>query len=143
MNRKAFFTGAAVTVLVVLVVGIFTIGGPNQGRRERFDLHRFDDLRKISDALHCQNWRILQPTLPDELNLETIRAYCGGVEIQAEVLLDNETGTPYAYSRIDEKEYSVCAEFYDAEKTMRLSYKSYGSKFSFNPETGCVTGRVR
>jgi len=106
VNRKAFFTVAAVTALVVLVVGIFTIGGPNQGRRESFDLRRYDDLRKISDALHCQNWRILQPTLPDELNLETIRAYCGGVEIQAEVDLSRNCAAPLtAYYAQKENDY--------------------------------------
>lgn len=88
-------------ILVALVVGIFTIGGPNEGRREAFDRRRYVDLTKISYALHCQNLRIDQPILPNELDLETIRAYCGGVEILAKVLLDNETGTPYAFSRIN------------------------------------------
>lgn len=131
-------------ILVALVVGIFTIGGPNEGRREAFDRRRYVDLTKISYALHCQNLRIDQPILPNELDLETIRAYCGGVEILAKVLLDNETGTPYAFSRINENEYSVCAEFYDAEKTMRLySWSLVNSAATFNPETGCFTGRVR
>ena len=144
MNRRAFFFGATVTIVVAVIVGIFTVGGPNEARREMFDLRRYEDLGEISDALRCQNWRVSQPTLPNELNLATIRAYCGGVEIQDEVLLDNETRKPYVYVRKNEREYSVCADFYDAEKAMRLSYRRFVvSLASFNPETGCITGRVR
>ena len=143
MTRKAYFSGAIATIVLAIGIGIFTVGGPNEARREMFDLRRYEDLTQIARALSCQNWRVLQPTLPDALNLETIRSYCGGVEIQAEALLDNETGEPYVYSRTNEQEYSVCADFHDAEKAMRLSYNRFGSMTSFNPQTGCVTGRVQ
>lgn len=143
MNRKAFISGASIAVVVAIVVGLLTIGGPNKARREMFDMRRYEDLAKISSALNCPNWRVRQPTLPNDLNLATIRAYCGGVEIQAEQLLDNETGKPYLYVRTSEDEYTVCAEFFDAERAMRLSYRRFsGSSTSFNPATGCVTGRV-
>lgn len=144
MKRSVFFAGVTITVIVAIIVGIITIGGPYEGRREVFDRHRYEDLNRISTALHCRNWRILQPTLPETLSLASIRAYCGGVEIQADVLLDNETGQPYTYTRISETEYSVCAEFYSAEKTMNQNYPIYwgGYAASFNPDTGCVTGRI-
>ncbi len=113
-----------------------------------FDLRRYADLTKISQALACPNWRVRRPTLPNELNVTTIRAYCGGTEIQAEVLQDNETGKPYVYNRISETQFSVCADFYDTEKTMRLSgqgmFRAFnGMQASFNPDTGCVTGQVQ
>ena len=83
MRLEPFISGASVTIIAAIVVGLFTVGGPNQARREMFDLRRYDDLTRISQALWCPNWRVQQPTLPNELNLTTIRAYCGGTEIQA------------------------------------------------------------
>ena len=138
-------TGVAVVVFIAIIAGLFTVGGPDQARRDMFDLRRYEDLAEISYALGCSNWRVMQPTLPDELKVESLRAYCGGVEIGADVLLDNETGKPYVYERLSESEYSVCADFYDAQKTMQLGYRRFvvGVQSSFNPDTGCVTGRVK
>ncbi|WP_296425103.1 hypothetical protein [Yoonia sp.] len=144
MKRRLFFGGATAMIVAAIIFGIITIGGPREARRDAFDRQRYDDLKQISSALFCSNWRILQPVLPDALTLENIRAYCGGIQIDADVLVDNETGTPYTYSRITESTYAVCATFHDAEKAMRQSYQRLGQvNASFNPETGCVTGRVR
>ena len=144
MRNSAFYIGIAVVVVAAIIIGIFTVGGPNTARQDMFDMRRYENLRQIATALHCTNWRILQPELPDKLDLESIRAYCGGVQMQADVLVDNETNIPYTYTRISETEYSVCATFYDAHKTMRLSYQ-WDPRWdaSFNPDTGCFTGRVR
>lgn len=142
MGRSSFFVAASIIVGIAVIIGVLTVGGPKEGRREKFDLRRYDDLRKISSALVCVNWRISQPTLPDELSLKTMRSYCGGVEIQAETLLDNETGEPYEYIRINENQFSVCANFYDAQKAVSERYWMTQGMSSFNPETGCATGRV-
>lgn len=144
MRRKVFMAGVSIAVLVAIIVGLFTVGGPDQARRDMFDQRRYEDLGEIAYALSCPNWRVRKPELPDELTLESLRSYCGGVQIAADVLLDNETGAPYVYDRKNGSEFSVCADFYDAEKTMRLGYRRYpdGVQTSFNPETGCVTGRV-
>lgn len=144
MGSRLFYTAAAVAILAAIIIGILTVGGPNTARKDMFDQRRYEDLQKLSTALHCTNWRISDPVLPEVLDLENIRAYCGGVEIQADVLVDNETGIPYTYLRTNETEYAVCAVFYDAHKAMRLNYGGYlGLGVSFNPDTGCVTGRVR
>ena len=144
MRRKVFISGAAVAIIVAIVVGLLTVGGPIEARREAYDLRRYNDLARISQALWCPNLRIQRPILPNDLSLATIRAYCGGTEIQADVLWDEETQKPYRYERISESQFSVCADFYDAEKTMRLTGQllSVGAQASFNPDTGCVTGRV-
>ena len=144
MRNSAFYIGIAVVVVAAIIIGIFTVGGPNTARQDMFDMRRYENLRQIATALHCTNWRILKPELPDTLDLESIRAYCGGVQMEPDVLVDNETGMPYAYTRISDAEYSVCATFHDAHKTMRMSYQwNPGWDASFNPDTGCFTGRVR
>lgn len=143
MKNKVFYIGMAAVVLTAIIIGFFTVGGPNTARQDMFDMRRYENLRQIATALHCKNWRILQPELPDKLDLESIRAYCGGVQMQVDVLVDNETNIPYAYTRISETEYSVCASFYNAHRTMRLSYQGDPRwDASFNPDTGCFTGRV-
>ena len=133
-----------VVVLTAIIVGLSTVGGPITARKDMFDMRRYEDLRQIATALHCTNWRILQPELPDTLTLESIRAYSGGVQIQADVLVDNETGIPYTYTRTSDAGYSVCATFYDAHKPMRMRYQ-WDPRWdaSFNPDTGFFTGRVR
>lgn len=144
MGNRAFYVGVIAAIVVAIIAGILTIGGPNSARRAVFDQRRYDNLRQIATALHCENWRIMQPELPYDLNLESIRSYCGGIEIQANVLVDNETSVPYTYTRISNTEYAVCAVFYNAEKAMRMSYQGYPrSNASFNPDTGCITGRIR
>jgi hypothetical protein len=144
MSNRAFYVGVSATIVAAVILAIFTIGGPNAARQDMFDQRRYENLRQIATALHCENWRILQPELPLKLDLESIRAYCGGIEIQADVLVDNETNVPYTYTRISETMYSVCAVFHDPEKAMRLSYLGYPRwNASFNPDTGCITGRVR
>ena len=144
MTGKAFHIGVTAVIAAAIVVGIFTAGGPIQARQEMFDQRRYADLREISTALYCPNWRIISPVLPETLDLSSIRAYCGGVEIEGHVLVDDETGVPYTYTRTDGNGYSVCALFYDAEKAMRRSYLGdHDPGASFNPDTGCMTGRVR
>ena len=100
MKNRAFYIGTAAIVITAIIIGIFTVGGPNTARQDMFDIRRYENLRQIATALHCTNWRILQPELPDKLDLESIRAYCGGVQIQADVLVDNETNIPYGHSTL-------------------------------------------
>ena len=144
MNPRTFLIGATVTVVAAIIIGIFTVGGPNEARREMFDLRRYQDLEEIAYALNCPNWRVSRPILPDKLNIKTIRSYCGGIEILPDVLIDDETNRPYTYIRENEYKYSICADFYDAEKTTRLGLTRLGdrSMASFNPDTGCATGLV-
>lgn len=143
MSHRTFAFGVAVLLLAAIVAGLLSVGGPGSARRDRYDLLRYQDLRFLETALKCTNWRILEPELPDELTLESLRSYCGGVEVEPDRLLDNETGKPYRYTKISEKEFSVCADFYDANSPMIKSRSVARTSLSFNPDTGCVSGRVR
>lgn len=143
MSGKAFYLGAAIAIVVAIFAGIWTVGGPIAARDDRFDQRRYEDLREIALALHCSNWRISQPVLPEKLDIESIRAYCGGVQITPDVLVDNETGVPYTYRKTGENDYAVCAVFHDADRTMRLNYQGLPIwNAAFDPDTGCVTGRT-
>ena len=140
---KPLLIGMTILAIAAVVVGLFVAGGPFKARQENFDEQRLEDLNLISRVLQCSNWRIADPELPQEMTLETLRAYCGGVLIHDENLKDPETGTIYTYTRTSPTEYAVCAEFYDADLASR-NYGRYnnGRLSSFNPETGCVTGRL-
>ena len=140
MIPRVFLGGCLLTVVFALIAGLLTVGGPDTGRRERFDNLRYQDLAHITRVLRCQNWRIRSPELPERLTVESLRSYCGGAEIAENHLTDNETGRPYQYRKTGQ-EFAVCAEFYDAGNTRkRQPTGMLGS--SFNPDTGCVSGRI-
>lgn len=143
MSHRAFAFGVAAFLLAAIVVGLLSVGGPESARRDRYDQLRYEDLRFLETALRCTNWRILGPELPDELTLGSLRSYCGGVEVDPDRLVDDETGEPYRYTKISEREFSVCADFYDANNPIIKSRSAVGVSSSFNPDTGCVGGRVR
>ena len=145
MRVRLFILAVGGIVAAAILVGIFVAGSPMQAQREAFDRARLDDLGFIATALQCANPRIREPVLPDALTLESLRGYCGGVAVSGPELVDNETGEPHVYTRVSETEFRICAEFDDAERAMRLNYSMYqpGGMFSFDPGTGCVTGRIR
>lgn len=143
MSHRAFAFGVAAFLLAAIILGLLTVGGPESAKRDRYDQLRYEDLHFIETALRCANWRILDPKLPDELTLDRLRSYCGGMEVDEDRLVDDETGEPYRYTKISEKEFSVCADFYDAHDTLIKSRSAVGAIASFNPDTGCVSGRVR
>ncbi len=143
MSHRALAFGVAAFLLAAIVLGLLTIGGPESAKRDRYDQLRYDDLHFLETALRCANWRILEPELPDDLTLDSLRSYCGGVQVGGDRLVDDETGEPYRYTKISEKEFSVCADFYDAHDTMIKNRSAVDGRGSFNPDTGCVSGRVR
>jgi hypothetical protein len=142
MTARAFLYCVAAVVFAAMVAGIITVGGPFEGRREKFDQQRYRDLTSIAQALRCQNWRSSRPVLPVELTAESLKSHCAGLVPGKDKLLDDETGEPYEYLRKNDREFSICAKFYDAEKAMRLGYRR-GADSSFDPATGCMTGLVK
>ncbi len=143
MSHRALAFGVAAFLLAAIVLGLLTVGGPGSAKRDRYDQLRYEDLHFLETALRCTNWRISFPKLPDDLTLDSLRSYCGGVEVDGDRLVDDETGEPYRYTKISEKEFLVCADFYDARSTIIKSRSVFGASSSFNPDTGCVSGRVR
>ncbi len=127
-------------VLVSMAGGVWTIGGPQLARFDRMDRLRHDDLSQIATVLQCPRLRDgARPPLPETLSLTGLTEYCpGGNALFSETLTDPETGLPYAYRRIDDSRFEICAEFYDAERAFqRLSWS-----YPFDPRTGCLTGHT-
>lgn len=128
---------------MAVLAGLLTIGSPGEARRDRYDQRRYEDLAFLSQVLLCENLRVSSPALPEELTLEGLRSYCGGIEVLGPELIDEETGEPYSYTRSGDGEFVVCAKFRDAEKAARLHHSYLDSRSSFNPADGCVRGQVR
>ena len=143
MSSRAFVSAVACVVFIAVLAGLLTIGSPGEARRDRYDERRYNDLAFLSQALLCENQRVASPALPEELTLEGLRSYCGGIEVLGPELIDEETGKRYSYTRSGDGEFVVCAEFHNAEKVARLRRSYPDSRSSFNPDEGCVRGQVR
>ena len=137
-----FLFGAVGLVLLAALAGILTVGSPSEARRERMDQHRYQDLVALALALTCTD-KDVTPVLPAEMSVENLRSYCGGRNILDSTLVDKETSEPYKYSRISDGEFSICAKFYDADRAVRQVYRYPDQGWSFNPATGCVTGKAK
>ena len=142
-SRTLFLVGAVTLIGVAMVAGLLTIGGPFEARRQKLDRSRYADLTIIARALSCRGWRDTRPILPAKLTLDNLRSHCDKPKVGQAALLDNETGIPYRYVRENDREFSICAKFYDAEKLFRLKYADFGDLYALDPMTGCVNGRVR
>lgn len=147
-GRLLLILAVAVTVAAV-AAALLTVGGPMAARRLALDERRFDMLVDVANALHCKNWRVLNLELPETLTLAALREHCGSVGLGEADLLDPVTGKPFIYTRLDGGDgFRVCAEFNDAMALQgrvpaNALYRDGAQMSSFDPETGCVTGRVR
>lgn len=139
---RALLVGLVALLALAVISGLVLTGGPFAARQDKMDLRRLEDLARLSDTLNCAADGRAVSELPEMLTLETLRNHCGGMPVLAEMLLDSETGAPYAYERLSDWEYTLCATFTDADKTSRRGRVSFDRLASFNPETGCVSGKV-
>jgi hypothetical protein len=110
----------------LMVAGFLVVGGPGQGRMERRDSDRLNDLELLAnciagldDAAVAALPAILSEPLP-----------CSGADKAA--LTDPLTDQPYAFNRLADRRFSVCAAFEgDPEQ-------SYATSGRLNPQTGCL-----
>lgn len=144
MSARSFLLGAVVLVLLAVLAGLLIVGSPFEARRQTLDEHRYRELAALAAAFVCPPEK-MTPVLPVELTVENLRTYCGGRNFQPPALVDDETNEPYKYARKSEDEYAICAKFYDAGRTARLTqtYPYPRTGWAFDPATGCVTGRIR
>jgi hypothetical protein len=143
MNGKVLFIAAIVAVCAAMITGLVLVGGPSQNRRDRFDDQRYAELGRLVDVLLCKHYvQSRGSSLPAELTAESFRAHCSSSGISADDLSDNETGVPYLYVRKNAQDFSICATFHDARRTVDLAYSAW-SAAAFDPGTGCVSGSLR
>lgn len=124
-NNSLAQIALAVLVTGAIVGGLLTVGGPGQGRMERRDSTRLQDLRGLGRYVICLA-KHNNDTLPDNLSEA---AFCPGNDR----LGDPFTGAPYAYERLGSNSFRVCTSF---EAPDRIEYYDMGN---FDPATGCYT----
>ena len=136
-RRAQGWASVAITILATVAVagGIMIAGGPAQGRAERRDDQRIDDLARIESQLRC-------------LSAER-RAFVTTVT-QTDVcpdmpqLTDRATGEPYRIERIDDENLCLCALFEIAPDPVRRStlgdFDGEGCRVVNIPETSYRDG---
>ncbi len=143
MNGKLFLALAITAVCAAVIAGLVIVGGPSQGQRDQFDSQRYEELEKLARALLCKHGpHFPGNSLPRELTIESLRVHCSSAGIDADDLTDDETAEPYSYQRRDDHDFSICANFHDTERTLRLNNQEW-YEGSFNSKTGCVSGWYR
>jgi hypothetical protein len=100
---KAIVAAATILVVVSIIAGLIVVGSPAQGRIERLDADRIEDLRGIMlavDLFWTRNER--PPTSLGEL-MEDPRVQVNTV--------DPGSADSYEYHLLDEDSYELCATF--------------------------------
>jgi hypothetical protein len=119
-------TGLTALVAALLVLGVFSVGGPGTGRMERHDAERLSDLRALESWLVCM--ANAQGGMPPA-TLDPAQA-CRGTYRRN----DPYTGTPYRYERVSDTSWRLCAAF---EAPQRL-----GNVPGFDADSGCLSGSL-
>ncbi|MCP4070166.1 MAG: hypothetical protein GY742_00320 [Hyphomicrobiales bacterium] len=144
MANRIFLIGTVAVVAAAAIAAIIVIGGPFEAREDRFDDLRYKDLVTIARSLACDgNNKVSSPDLPEKLSRKEFAPYCKDSRVKTKTLIDNETGEPYNYHRVNSRSFKVCADFYNAAKIKRESTRSYGGRIAFNTKTGCISGKLR
>lgn len=141
-RARFFLAGTAVVVVAAIVAGLTGGGVPSQARQDRFDAMRYRSLKEIAAHLTCAPRNAEERVLPKVLSSSTLSAHCNGAYISEDYLTDPETGRPYTYRRKNDREFSVCAKFYDARKAISRDPFPPRNDFAFDPESGCINGRM-
>jgi hypothetical protein len=141
MNGRLFLWLAISAVCAGVVAGLLAIGGPVQGRSDRFDAKRIEDLRLLVRVLDCQGNSDTAAPLPEVLTVEALQDRCGHGRIASHHLFDDETAKPYSYERTGDRSFRICATFHDAERAERLNPRDLDIA-RFDPTTGCVSGMM-
>lgn len=141
MSTRAFLVAAVSVALLAVVAGAYVVGSPYEARRRTFDDRRHQELSLLAGSLLCTSDKAA--VLPVALTAENLKSYCGARNLQPPTFLDDETGEAYKYTRKSDEDYSICAKFHDAARVARLQYSNPNIRWSFDPASGCVTGRIR
>lgn len=114
----------AAMAIVAIGLGLAITGGPGQGRMERRDEVRQQDLARLSAQVEC----LAQATasLPSSLGSTPL---CPG-EIR---LVDPYTGAPYRYEPLSDTAYRLCAGF-ETDLALRQPW----APVTVDAEAGCL-----
>ncbi|MDX1781955.1 MAG: hypothetical protein R3256_11625 [Thalassovita sp.] len=104
---RAVQVALALLVAGLVILGLFTVGGPGKGRLEMRDATRLSDLREISQYVYCvanTQDRVLPGSLaPVQTCQRDLR------------LADPFTDTSYRYEPVSDTAFRLCAGFEDPD----------------------------
>lgn len=123
----------AVFAVAVIAAALLFTGGPEQARIDARDGERLRDLTRLSESLTCDDRDI---TLPETLAALPER-FCGNYIPERVTTFDD--GDYYAFERLSDTQYRICAGFEDMERLE--AYSDIPRRF--DPDTGCITGDLR
>lgn len=113
-------------VVVAVALGLWTVGGPMQGRAEARDETRYRDLLALQRQVRCLA-DAAGGRLPEVLE-ETETCHI------ADRYADPYTEAPYRYEKLSESGYRLCAGF----ETARPGDFTAGPEVKFDAEAGCL-----
>lgn len=115
-----YLSCSAAIALAAVVGAFFIAGSPLQGRSERFDEERLNDLRAIQSEIISIVWDgkqynrpyapipVTKLTKPLPITLEEVVA---NAQYQRPDIVDPETGDPYKYLLSSDHEFQLCVTF--------------------------------
>jgi hypothetical protein len=121
--KNIFVASVVSAVFAAVIGGIVLLGSPAKERTRKLDERRVENLRAITNAvnLYWTRHKSLPPSL-DALSREP------GVLLKP---LDPETGQPYEYKTLGEKNYELCARFAldtaEEQDSIRKEFWSHGA----------------
>lgn len=130
MSRKAIdahWPAFAIAGMVALAIGLglAVTGGPGQGRKERRDEMRLEDLNQLSAQVYCLA-RASAGQLPTDLSST---ALCPGALRRA----DPYSGQPYRYDILSPETYRLCAGF-ETDLAVLMDW----NRVNLDAEAGCI-----
>lgn len=125
VRDRTFLAFAVLAVGLAIAAGLWATGGPGEQRARRYDEARVDELRKLAHALLCLTPVTRKHPLPEILTTSGISPSCKGLIFVDQDLLDDETGKPYRYQRVNDSSFRLCADFHDSETVAREILSAY------------------
>ena len=135
---KAVLSIASVVVLGSIVAGVILVGGPAEGRIERLDDERVEDLQEIMRAVD-RFWSD-QEQLPG-----TLEDLARDPREQVNTM-DPASAEPYEYAVLDENTYRLCAVFDGESRPLRRAAADFWSHsggrhcFELSPKASVKSG---
>ena len=103
-RRRTLWAAAACCAVVAgLVAAVAQLGSPTERRALRLDRERAQRLQQLSTAL--QAFQREDGNLPAELSALADQPWAAAVR------RDPETSAPFAYERLDDRHFRLCADF--------------------------------
>lgn len=134
-NPVALVSGALAVGAVL--AGFATISSPGAARLEKFDRNMAAGMTDLVRTLECRGAARLPERLPDDVDPETLRSFCGD-RIGAYLVWSGARPNidKVRYRRLSDTEFELCAEFHDLSRVEPHLLRTV------DPETGCMTGRL-